>query len=180
MVFVIIGSDILGLSMVSNEVSRIMTYLPQVFSAFVIFGFGVYLATVLKKSTKTMLRSFDLTGTNVVSRVVFYLVFIVVTIVALNQAGINTDIVTDNLSIILGAFLAAFALGLGLGSREVILRLLLGFYARKNFEIGQQVRIDRFEGKIVAIDNICLVVESKLGRRVYPISEISNKVVDII
>jgi len=180
LVFIIIGSDILGLTMVSNEVGKIISYLPQIFSAFVIFGFGIYLATVLSKSAKTMLDSFDINGSNLISRIVFYLVFLIVTIIALNQSGVDTKVITDNLSIILGAFLASFALGLGLGSKDVISRLLFGFYARKNYQIGQLIRIDGFEGKVVSIDNICMIVENKLEKRIYPIKDVSNKLVELI
>ncbi len=180
LVLVIIGAYLIGLTMVSNEVGKIVSYLPQVFSAFVIFGFGVYLATVLSKSTKTMLDTFDLNGSKLISRIVFYLVFLIVTIIALNQAGVNTMVITDNLSIILGALLASFALGLGLGSKDVISRLLFLFYARKNYQIGQLIRIDGFEGRILTIDNICMVVESNTEKRVYPIKEVSNKLVELI
>ena len=83
LIFIIIGSDILGLEIVSNEVSRILAYLPQVFSAFIIFVFGVYLANVVSKSTKTMLSSFDINGSNIISRIVFYIIFLIMTVIAI-------------------------------------------------------------------------------------------------
>ena len=180
LIFIIIGSDILGLEIVSNEVSRILAYLPQVFSAFIIFVFGVYLATILSKSSKAMLGSFDINGSNIISKIVFYIVFLIITIIALNQSGVNTEVITDNMSIILGAVLASFTIGFGFGSKEVISRLLFSFYVRKNFKIGQQVRINDFEGKIVSIDNICMVIENHTGKRVYPIDKISNSLIEIL
>ncbi len=180
LVFLIIGSDLLGLTMVSNEVGSIISYFPQVFSAFVIFAFGVYLATLLKKSTKAMLSSFDLNGSNLISRIVFYIIFLIVTIVALNQAGIQTDIITDNLSLILGAFLASLALGLGLGSRDIILGLLQGFYARKNFKVGQKVRVGEYEGVIESIENITIVIKGDSDKLVLPMSHFSNLQVEIL
>ncbi len=181
LVLVIIGSDIFGLTIVSNEASRLIDYLPKMFSAIIIFGFGLYLASLIKKSVYTMLKSFDLSGSKIISSILFCIVFIIVSITALNQAGVNTDIITNNLSLILGAFLAAFTLALGLGSRDIIYRLLLGFYSRKNLEAGQHIIIDEIKGTIVSIDNICMVLESTSGNKiVYPIKVIANKKIEII
>ena len=180
LVLLIIGSDLFGLTVVSNEVGKLIGFLPRMFSALVIFGFGLYLATIIKKSVQGMLKSFDLNGSKLVGAAVFYILVAIVSITALNQAGVNTDIITNNLTIILGAFLTAFTLALGLGSRDVVFRLLLGFYSRKNFSIGQRIRIEEFEGTIVSIDNICMTVEGQDARVIYPIKTISNKKIEIL
>ncbi|WP_170062791.1 hypothetical protein [Polaribacter filamentus] len=49
---------------------------------------------------------------------------IVSSITALNQANVETDLITNNLSIIFVSILLAFALAFGLGSTDVIKRLL--------------------------------------------------------
>ena len=181
LVLIIIGSDLFGLTIVSNEASRLVDYLPKIFSAIVIFGFGLYLATLIRKSLYTMLKSFDLNGSKIISSILLFIVFVIVSITALNQAGINTDIITNNLSLILGAFLVAFTLALGLGSRDIIYRLLLGFYSRKSLETGQKIKIDEVIGTIVAIDNISMIVESIDGNKiVYPIKMIANKKIEIL
>jgi len=180
LILVIIGSDLFGLEMVSEEVGKMIGYLPKIFSAVIIFGCGIYFASLLRKGIAGMLKSFDLNGSKVISLIVFYVIVVIVSVTALNQAGVNTDLITSNLSIIFGAFLASFAIALGLGSREIVLRLLLGFYSRKNFEIGQRVRVDEFEGTIVSIDNICMVVDNGDQKMVYPIKLISNKRVEVL
>ncbi|OED47285.1 small-conductance mechanosensitive channel [Flavobacteriaceae bacterium (ex Bugula neritina AB1)] len=181
LVFVVVGSDMFGLTIVSNEAGRLIDYLPKIFSAIIIFGFGLYLASLIKKSIYTMLRSFDLNGSKLISSILFGIIVAIVSITALNQAGINTDIVTNNLSLILGAFLAAFTIALGLGSRDIIYRLLLGFYSRKNFEVGQRIKVDDFEGVVVSMDNIYVVLDGKGGNKVvYPIKAIANKKIEIL
>ena len=180
LVFLILGSDLLGLSIVSSEVGKLISYLPKIFSAFIIFGFGLYLANTVRQSIQQMIKSLEINGSRLISTIIFYIIVAIISITALNQAGINTDVITKNLSIILGAFLAAFAIALGLGTRDVVTRLILGFYARKNFTIGQQVRIEDFEGKIETIDNICITVVGEHGKRIYPIKMISNHKVEIL
>ena len=180
LVFVIVGSDMLGLTVVSNQVGEMIGYLPKVFSSVAIFFIGVYGASMVKKSIESMLKSFDLNGSKSISNIVFYILIIMVFVMALDQAGIDTEIITNNLFMIMGAFLLAFTIALGLGSKEVILRLILGFYSRKNFEVGQVVKIDGEEGTILSIDNICMIIKMGNSKQVYPIKQISNKKIEIL
>ncbi|MBC9797534.1 mechanosensitive ion channel family protein [Sinomicrobium weinanense] len=180
LILIIVGSDMLGLTVVSTEASRLIAYLPQFFSGLAILVIGVIVATFLKNTVQGMLKSFDLSGSKSIGLLVFYVVVIIAGITALNQIGINTDIITNNLLIVLGAFLAALTIALGLGSRDIIYRLILGFYTRKNFEIGMRVRIDGVEGVIVMIDNISFVVATGEKKIVYPIKSVSNRKVEIL
>ncbi|WP_335964654.1 small-conductance mechanosensitive channel [Galbibacter sp. PAP.153] len=183
LIFIIVGADILGLSIVSNEVGKLVQYLPRIFSAVLIFFVGAYGAMLLKKTIQSTLKAFDLNGSKAISMIVFYLVFIFVTIIALNQAGIDTEIITNNLFLIIGGILAALAIALGLGSREVVLRLLLGYYSRKNFPIGKRIKIENedIEGTILSVDNICMVIKTNGQKKiVVPIKQIANKKVEIL
>jgi Ca2+/Na+ antiporter len=71
-----------------------------------------------------MFSSLELTVGNLVGDIVFYVMAIVSSITALNQANVETDLITNNLSIIFVSILLAFALAFGLGSTDVIKRLL--------------------------------------------------------
>ncbi|MCX2678415.1 mechanosensitive ion channel [Galbibacter sp. EGI 63066] len=181
LIFIVVGADILGLTMVSNEVSKIIQYLPKLFTAVLIFFIGTYGAVLLRKTIQSALKSIDVNGAKAISLIVFYFVFVMVAIMTLNQAGIDTEIITKNLFFIICAFLAALTIALGLGSRDVVLRLLLGFYSRKNFPIGKRIKFDDVEGAVIAIDNISLVLEKNDGKKiVIPIKKIANKQVEII
>lgn len=181
LVLVIIGADMLGLTMISAEIGKLIAYLPKFISAILIFILGIYGAGLLRNALASMIKAFDLNGSKAISRIVFYVLVVFVSIMALSQAGIDTSVITSNLSLILGAFLLAFTLALGLGSRDVIFRLLLGFYSRKNFQIGQQIRIDDTEGEIIAIDNICMVLLCADNQKiVYPIKQVASKKVEIL
>lgn len=103
-----------------------------------------------------------------------------VSIMSLDQAGINTDIITNNLILILGAVMVSLAISFGLGSRDVVFRLLLGFYSKRNFKIGQRIKIDEKEGVILAIDNISLLVKFEDTKVVYPIKYIANSRIEIV
>ena len=179
LIFIVIASELLGLKIVSEGIGNFIAYLPILISALLIFVFGVYIASLIKKAIKNAFKSLELSGSNLISNISFYLIVIIISITALNQAGIDTEIITNNLTLILGSVLISFTIAFGLGSRDVILRLLFGFYSRRNFEIGQHIMTDKIEGIIQQIDNICITIKTNEGVIVLPIKDFVDTRVEI-
>jgi hypothetical protein len=179
-IFIIIASELLGLRMVSEQLGNLIAYLPKLISALVIFAVGVYVANMVKKAISSMFSSLELSGGNLVGNIIFYLIAIIVSVTALNQAGVNTDLITNNLSIIFASILAAFTISFGLGSRDIIKRLLFGYYSRKNLQVGNKIKTDSFEGVIESIDNISVVLTSENKTIIIPIKEIVDNKIEVI
>jgi len=180
LIFIVVAADMLQLTMVSQMVKNLIEYLPKFFIAVLIFAVGTYLASQAKKLVQNLLKSFDSNGSKAVGGIVFYLIFIFVSITALNQAGVNTEIISNNVSFILGAILITLTIAVGLGSRDIIYRLILGFYTKKNLEIGMKIKIGEETGVIEAIDNICLVLKTETETIVFPIKKINNQEIRIL
>lgn len=176
---IIMVSDILNLTMISEQISNLLGYLPQLFAALVIFTIGLILANVIKKGLKSFFESMDLSGAKIISQVVFFIILIFTSITALNQAGVNTEIITSNITMILAAFLLAFALALGFGAQKVVGDLLKTFYARKTYEIGQVIEFNDIKGEVEAIDNMCITLKTDKGKLVVPIKDIVESQVKI-
>ncbi|WP_439153257.1 mechanosensitive ion channel family protein [Winogradskyella sp.] len=130
------ASDIMGLEIITEQISDLLSYLPQLFAALVIFIIGLLFANFVKNGLKSLFESMDLSGCKMISQVVFFIILTFISITALNQAGIDTEIVANNINMIIAAFLLAFAIAFGFGAREVVSKLLKTFYARKTFEVG--------------------------------------------
>lgn len=176
----IVGAEFLNLRIVSEQIGKLIEYLPKLLIGFLIFVFGVYLASQAKKLIHNLIKSIDSGGAKAISSVVFYLIFVFVSITALNQIGVDTQIISDNLSYIIGAALIAVTIAIGLGSRDIVYRLILGFYTKKNLEIGMRIQIGETVGIIESIDNICLVLKTEKDKIVYPIKKITNSEVKIL
>lgn len=172
-------TDILNLTMISEEIKNLLQYLPKLFSALVIFTVGLLLANAVKKAIKSFFESMDLSGAKIISQAVFMLFLIFISITALNQAGVDTEIITSNITMILGAFLLAFAIAFGLGAQKVVGDLLRTFYARKTYEIGQKIKFNDVEGEVEAIDSIMLVLKTKDGKKIIPIKDLVESQVHI-
>ncbi len=180
LVFIIIAADILNLKAISGGISKFIGYLPILLSALAIFVIGVYIASLIRKAVAKAIKSFEMTGSKLISNMIFYLIVIFVTITALNQAGINTEIITKNIILLIGAVLISFTIAFGLGARDVVQRLLFGFFSKRNFQAGQRIRTKKIEGVIQNIDNICVKIKTNKGVLVIPIKEFVNQKIEII
>lgn len=171
MIFVMAGSEMFGLTAVSDGLKSFLAYLPKLITALAIFGGGVYLGTVIKNAILGIFKSLDINGGNLVGNIVFYLIVVFLSITALDQAGIDTSVIKSNLTMIIGSILLAFTIAFGLGSKDAITRLLYGYYSRKNVEIGSRVEIDGVEGIVTSIDNICVTIDSDKGKVIVPVKD---------
>ncbi len=179
LLILIMISDILGMKMLTEGIASFIGYLPKLFSALAILIVGIYIANIIKNSIQSVFKSFGLGGSNVIGNIVFFAITVIVSITALNQAGINTEIITSNLTLILGSLLLAFTIAFGLGSKEIIQRLLFGFYSRKNLSVGQKIKIGEVQGTIEAIDNINLTLLTEKGKFIFPIKEVNNQIIQV-
>ena len=179
LVFIIVAADILELTIISAEIANLLRYLPILLSAMVIFMIGLYGAKLIKSALISVFQSMGFSGSKLVSNIVFYIIVIFVSITALNQAGIDTSLITSNFTLILGAFLLAFALAFGLGSRDVVASLLKTFYARKNYSVGDVIKVDGIEGTIESIDSLFMTLKTSNGRRVLPIKDVVEQKVEL-
>ena len=180
LLMLIIISDILGLKMLTEGIASFIGYLPRLFSAIAILMIGIYIANIIKNAIQSLFKSLDLGGSNVIGNIVFFAIVVIVAITALNQAGIDTQMITSNLTLILGSLLLAFTIAFGLGSKEIVQRLLFGFYSRKNLTVGQKIKISGVEGTIEAIDNIYLTLITEDGKFIFPIKEVNDTIIQVM
>ncbi|WP_299124356.1 hypothetical protein [uncultured Tenacibaculum sp.] len=172
--FVMAGSNIFGLNVVSEGIQNFFAYLPKLLTALGIFVAGAYLGTVVKKAIQSMFKSLEISGGNLVGNIAFYLIVVFLSITALDQAGVDTSVIKSNLTLLIGSVLLAFTIAFGLGARDAVSRLLFGYYSRKNIGIGEKVVIGDVEGVVTAIDNICFTVTTVDGKIVLPIKDVVN------
>ncbi len=177
--FIIVAADVMGLTVISTEIANLLRYLPILLSAVVIFMIGMFAAKLIKKALISVFDSMGVGASKVVSNIVYYIIIIFVLITTLNQAGIDTQIITSNFTLIMGAFLLAFAIAFGLGSRAVVGDLLLTFYARKNYAVGDKIKTKKIEGTIEGIDSIFVTIQTAKGKLIVPIKEIVESKVEV-
>jgi hypothetical protein len=177
----ITASDILGWHSVSEGISKLISYLPALFSAVILFILGSFIAGFVRDIIRNTTASLGLRSGRFLSQFIFYLLMIIITLTALNQAGIDTTIITSNLLLILGAMLASLSISYGFASRDILTNILAIFFSRRTFYEGQVVEIDGIRGEIVQIESISIIIKDQNNEKiVIPAHEFVTKKVKII
>lgn len=168
LLFIITAAETLGLKMVSAEISKLVAYLPRLFSALLIFGIGVYLITFVRDFIRAATASLGMSTGKFISGSVFSLLLMLLMLTTLKQAGIDTDILTTNLTLILGALFFSFAISYGFASRDILSNILAGFFNKQSFHLGQFIEVDGVKGKITEMNSIAIKLETEEGIVVIP------------
>lgn len=175
LLFFVAASETLGWTAVSRTLNSLINYLPALLSAVVIALIGLYLAQVVRNVIQAALHSLQIGAAKLISNLAFYLIATIVVLTALEQAGINTSIVTANLTLIIGAIVGAFAVSFAIAARPVLENILASFYGRKNFAVGDKIKLDTVEGVIVRIDSVSVVVSTGTNEVVLPAHTLVNE-----
>lgn len=180
--FVIAATEILDYPALSNAMTKILTvYLPQFLSAAVVFFVGVFVSNIIKNFIANAALAMGIGAGRIIANMIFYFLVVMFVIVALNQAGIDTQIINENIQIILGAFLLAISLGYGLSARDLMGNMLASFYIKDKFSAGQDIKFDKYEGKIISKTNTSITIKKENGNEVViPLSKIAREEVEIV
>ena len=163
---IISATDAMGWGAVSNEISKLLSFLPRLLIALVFFVVGSFIAKFVRDIIKGASASLSIGGGKIISNVVYYLLMILVTLTALEQAGIDISIITSNLMLILGAIMASAAISYGFASREVLSNILASFFSRKTFAVGQTIEVEGLRGKIIDNNNISITIQTSENEKV--------------
>ena len=180
LLFIITATDTLGWSAVSQSINQLITYLPQIFSAIIIFVVGFYLSNLIREFIKTTLQSLEIASASVLGETAFYIIMAIVAITALEQAGVETALLTSNITLIIGSFLLAFAVAFAISSREIFKNILSSYYGRSNFHVGQYIKYNNLKGEIIKIDRMHVTIKDGKTKYVIPTARLISEEFEII
>ena len=180
LLFIITATDTLGWSAVSQSFNQLITYLPQLFSAIIIFVVGFYLSNLIRDFIKTTLQSFEIASASLLGETAFYIIMIIVSVTALEQAGVETALLTSNITLIIGSFLLAFAVAFAISSREVFKNILSSYYGKGNFHVGQYIKYENVKGEIIKIDRMHVTIKDGRTKYIIPTARLISEEFEII
>jgi hypothetical protein len=120
----ILACNTLGLTYVTDLLSKIALFVPRVILAVVILAFGAYFALFIDGTVTLYGRNVGFDEAPVLGRLARYAVLLFVALIALDQLGIGGDIIRQSFLIILAGIVLALALAFGLGGRDWAAALL--------------------------------------------------------
>ncbi|MCC6462028.1 MAG: mechanosensitive ion channel [Saprospiraceae bacterium] len=177
--FVIFATDMLGIPAITQMVRDVIDYLPALFSAFVLFLLGLFVADMVRGVALTTLQSMGITSAKMIASAVFYFLFITIAISALSQAKISTGFIASNLTVVIGALALAFAFGYGFAARDLVANYLAGHYNRNKVRVGDDICISGVRGKVVVIDSTSIILQTPERAIIIPLSKMTTEKVEV-
>lgn len=175
--FFITATRMMGLEAVARLLEQLITYLPNIIAAFIVFLFGGMAAQFAGNMVAAALIAGGLNYGARVGRILQYIISVFVLILALSQLGIDTAILVTAVTIMIAAFGLAIGLALGLGARSVVVHVLAGIYLRQRFPPGTGISLGKVNGSVEGIGSVNTVVRTDTGTVVIPNSTLMDSVV---
>ena len=147
---------------------KIITSLPMLLiAAIVIFG-GVVISSTIRDKIILSARSIGLQQAELLGSLIRVLIILLAVIVGLTQIGIDVRLFEHILTILFAAIVGSVGLAFGLGAGPTVSNIISARYVKKNYRIGQVIRINDVEGKVLELLPTGVVLETELGRSFYP------------
>jgi len=131
LVALVIAFNSLGLSYVTDLLSRVLLFVPRVMVALVVLAFGAYFARFIASAVAGYCRKVHLQDADLLGRLAQYAILAFVVLIALDQVDIGGDIVKQTFLIVLAGLVFALALAFGLGGKDWAAEMLERWWPRR-------------------------------------------------
>jgi small-conductance mechanosensitive channel len=166
--FAAAATQVLGLAVFTAWLRDLVGYLPTLVAGALIMLAGVLLSGLARDVTVAALPALPERQRLLLGRIVQGILLVAAVVVGADQIGIRVTFLVILAAIVAGAAIGGLALAVSLGARAFIGNLIGAHYLRQAFGIGQRVRVAGYEGNIVDVTAVSLVLETDEGRVTLP------------
>lgn len=117
-VFLMTATNILGLSQVTEFLTRVITYLPNVFVAVFILAIGVLIARFIEGVVSGSAKAANIESAHFLATMARWSVVVFSFVVALDQLGVASEIIRISITGVVAGMAIAIGLAFGLGGKN--------------------------------------------------------------
>lgn len=114
----IVAFNGLGLSQVTDVLSKVLLFLPKLLVGLLVVVFGLYFARFVGQSVQAWCRGADIGDAELIGRIVRYAIVTFVVLIAIDHVDIGSGLVQQTFLILLGGVVLGLALAFGIGGRD--------------------------------------------------------------
>ena len=166
--FFITATKLMGLLAVSQLLERVLTFLPNLIAALILFLLGGIIAQFVGNLANSVAAAAGLSYAKRLGQILQYMISLFIVILSLGVLGIDTALLVTAVTIFIAAFGLAVGLALGLGARGIVHHILAGYYIRQRFPLGQPIELNQIAGEVAGIGGVNTLVNTKEGTVVFP------------
>lgn len=128
--FFLAAVDILGLTVVSQVLTRVLGYIPNILAAALIFGAGYFVAGLVEGLVRGAFASVDHEAAKPVGKLARWIVILVAFFAAVDQLQIAQGLIVTFFQGLTYTIVLVVGLSVGLGAKDLIARILNDWYEK--------------------------------------------------
>lgn len=130
LVFFLAAVDILGLNVVSEVLARVLSYIPNVLAAALIFAAGYLVAGFAETLVRGALASVDHEISKPIGKLARYVIVLVALFAAIDQLQIAQGLIVTFFQGLTYTIVLVVGLSVGLGSKDLVSKILNEWYEK--------------------------------------------------
>jgi small-conductance mechanosensitive channel len=146
--------------------AQVLGFLPKLGVALVLMWLGAVAATLLGQLTRGTLRRLQVTGAELLAKVVYWTVLGLAILLAADQLGVETAAAQRLVFVSLALAGAAAALAVGLGGTALAGNVVAGRYVDDRFRVGERIEVGDYSGEVVEVGIASVSVAEQDGTTV--------------
>lgn len=158
----------LKLPSLAELLGRLLTYLPMLLIGAAVVFVGVIIGNAMRDRIISGARSFGLEQAGLLGSLTRFIIIALAVIVGITQIGIDVTLFEHIFTILVAAVVGAVGLAFGLGAGPTVSNIISARYVSKNYQVGQDIRINNMQGRILEILPTGVVLETDAGRTFIP------------
>jgi len=160
LMFLLSAAEAMKLHALAETLQKAVAYIPNLIVIVLVIVFGALLAKLAGKLVTGAAASANIDFADILGKLVSNFILLAIFVIAISQLEIHSAVLDYAFIALLAAVALAVSITLGFGTRDVAQGIIYGVYARKIFEVGQQVSIEDQEGELLQIGTINSVIKT--------------------
>ncbi|MFO7990863.1 MAG: mechanosensitive ion channel [Thermoplasmata archaeon] len=165
LIFVDIAVAILGITIISELVNKVILWMPNVFAAMLIVLLGMWIAGWLSDKTLEMSKENKVPFPSMVSNAVKFLVIYIVITMALAQLGIQVPVLYLAFGIVLGAVMIGIGAGFAFGLKDVSKNMGGYLQVSELVKPGDNIEVGDYKGQVKEITRYNVIIRDEMGNQ---------------
>lgn len=157
------ATQVLALDSFSAWLGRLIGQLPTLLTGGLILAAGFFLSVVARNLTTAAVPA-SLPQAALLGRILQAAILVTALVLGVDQMGLDVTFLVTLGTVLAGALAGGLALAVSLGSGTFVSNLIAGHHLRQRFRIGQPVQAAGYEGRIVELTPVSLVLDCPEGR----------------
>lgn len=167
-VFLAASANVLQLEIFTRWFDALLVYLPKLLAGAVIIISGVIFGSAVRSMVTHTASGAGVNQSELIGRIAQFAVIISAFVIGVQQLGIDVSFLTDLVIVAFTVVAGAFALGIALATPLHISNLISVHSIRRNYQEGDEIVVGDFRGRILAIAQNAVVLETAQGETTLP------------